>query len=594
MTGRAFVRLGVAVAAVAVLLPAPARAYEEPSPGAPRDDGLIVASKLLSDARSVPGLFGAAIGIGLGFPLTAFGYPELTQPLAASVLPPLATAAGQAASGFGPVVDAAEPAVAGFGPPLNPVLRPPLQTGAAALGENAPGLGSKTTSRHFGLHAPEKAGEIPPAPLDEALNFSTRVRALPVRFLFRMPLEVEAGLPESRVETTNGYGAVFGAMNPGLLPSAVLWSDVGFFGGTLAPRPGHAEAHFPTGPLTSSSPVIRPLQADGARWGDFSARVDQHGQGEGMARAGRVEIPRLLSVANIEGSATVENLGNRVLGTAVSRVSDVTLLDGAVTVNSIKLVITASGSGSAEGGERTYVPELQGVKVGGVPVVVLADGVRVAGAELISAAARQAAEQAVADTLRSAGIALAAVPMETGDSSSEGGSTTQATGAVLRVRFNRPDRPQLYQIDLGYASSVVFTGRSGTLEEGASAPDAGALPATPASHPATANPAGSSTQARGVIAETGATPGVPAWPEPPVTLPGSAGGVSGHARERSAHPAGARVAPAPPLRAEPAAVGTVHRAVTSFYQGLMVLVLFGLVALPLVPAILVLQGRLSP
>jgi hypothetical protein len=359
---------------------------------------------------------------------------------------------------YQPALDAAGAPVGSLAPTVNPTGRPLLRALGRKVVEETPAAGMSSTFDHFGIGGRSAAKDQPSAEADD-LNFTTRIRAVPLRFLVQLPTEVEVAIPESVVGTGNGYGAAVAQVNPGFLPSALMWSALGFWGGTLVPHPGYVQSNFPTGPFEDNQPILSGAQADDvSTWGWFRSHVDGKGNDRSSAEGSKLTIPGLLSVGSIESTSEAGNQGDRITGQAVSLLKDVNIRD-VVKIDAVKTVSSAEGTGAPEGRKTNRSVSLVGVRVGGVPVVLTGDGVTLAGAEAMPQPERAAREAELNAALESAGLALQAVPAQSGDSVSESGSTAAIAVAGLRIRFNRPDRPQLYQLDLGYAETSVFTGR---------------------------------------------------------------------------------------------------------------------------------------
>lgn len=428
----------------------------EPPPE--KETELVVFSKLLADASAVPAIAGTGVGVGLGLPLTVLGYPEATQPISSEVLP----AVGSAANGMNPVyqpaLGVAEAPAGTLAPTVNPTARPLLRAFGRKVAEEAPAAGTDPTFNHFGVGGKQKTIEQPSAEPDE-LNFTTKIRAVPIRFLVQLPTEVEVAIPEAVVGTGNGYGAAVAQVNPGFLPAALMWSALGFWGGTLVPHPGYVQSNFPTGPSEDNKPILSGTQAeDVATWGWFRSRVDGKGNDRGSVEGAKLSIPGVLSVGSLESISEATNHGDRIGGQALSLLKDVKIAD-VITIDAVKTASSAEGNGTPEGRKTAQSVSLMGMRVADVPVVLTGEGVTLAGADALPKSERATREAQVNEALKSAGITLRAVPAQSADSVSDSGSTAAIAVAGLRITFNRPDRPQLYQIDLGYAEASVFTGQ---------------------------------------------------------------------------------------------------------------------------------------
>ncbi|MEW6473479.1 MAG: hypothetical protein AB1679_14500 [Actinomycetota bacterium] len=448
-----------------------------PSAPAEEGEGIVGIGRLMRDAQAGPALLGTAVGVGVGLPLTILGYPEYTGPLAQNVVPPVADSVNNAGPIYGGVLKSAEAGSKGFSPILNPTLLPLMQAGGQAFHDHAPGLGLGGTFGHLG--APPK-DEVAPGgasghgPLaEDTINYSSSVRAVPTRMLAQVPLEVDAG-PEAKVDAANGYGTAIAHVSPGAIPATLMWSGLGLFGGTLIPHPAYSQSNYPTGPTSDTRPIAVAGQSDESRWGTFETSVGGDGQGRALAAGGRIGSPGIWSADAVVSSTQLKRADKTVVAELYSALGGLDV-GGVLQVEQLASRMTVQSNGTKEGRSTKFEPAITGARVGGIPVVIASSGVSVAGTEGMSAKQRQAAQDQVNSALKSAGLSVSVAPLVPRDELTDSGATAAASGAALRITFNRPDRPQTYQIDFGFVDASVFVGIIESFGESAAPGGADAL-----------------------------------------------------------------------------------------------------------------------
>jgi hypothetical protein len=430
-----------------------------PSAPAEESEPIVGVGRLMQDAQAGPALLGTAVGVGIGLPLTILGYPEYTGPLAQNVVPTAADSLNNAGPIYGGLLKSAEVGSKGFSPILNPTLLPLMQAGGQGLNDNAPGLGLGGSFGHLGVPPKEKEapGDGEPGPTaEDTINFSSSVRAVPTRLLAQVPLEVDAG-PEAKVDAANGYGTAIAHVSPGSIPATLMWSGLGLFGGTLLPHPAYSQSNFPTGPTSDVRPIAVAGQSGESRWGTFETSVRGDGQGRSLAAGGRIGSPGVWAADAVVSLAELKRADKTITAELYSALGGLDVA-GVLHIDQLASRMTVRSDGTKEGRSTKFVPTVIGATVGGTPVVIASDGVKVAGNDAMSPRQRQSAQDQVNTALKSAGLSVSVTPMRPRDEMTASGATAAASGAALRLTFNRPDRPQTYQMDFGFVDASVFVG----------------------------------------------------------------------------------------------------------------------------------------
>lgn len=420
-------------------------------------DDVVVVSQLIRDVGATPA---AVLGLSLfllGTVMAPTGIGGAIAPVYGAVAPPVLTLYGTAQSNVVTATQSAGDAIAGAGPLLNPIVEPAATAVAQALEDQAPGLGTTLTFRdHFGLDVEDSSSSSeqsdtasPDTPPGVAsLNYSVTARGATAFGGADVPAA------EASVRASNGYLNTASGLNTGLA-GQVLYTPLFLYGGNLAPRPYAAQAVYPSGPLQSSKPFLRPGQSDATSFGDAEATVAET-EGNAHMRAARVAVEGLVSVGSIENTVDFVNEGSLVSTVSTALLNDVEIAGGLIKIRQLSTELRVTGTGAIEDRKVEATPTIVGLEVAGVPIVLLADGWTVGGSDALPAAEKKALEMQVAALLDQAGLRISTGTVDAKDTVDDNGVMTTAVASAIRLT-QLADGEVAQDIGLAYTSAEVFT-----------------------------------------------------------------------------------------------------------------------------------------
>lgn len=210
--------------------------------------------------------------------------------------------------------------------------------------------------------------------------------------------------------TSRGVGA-------SLWPGALFGDGIGTAtGGAIASYPLKAEARYP------DKPYVATQQDNGAFMRGEALGLDVMG----TARMNPAEVPGQLDLGLVASTSTATVKDGVAIGTSVSKVSDVSLLGGIISVGSVSTSLTVRSDGKK--GTSTGSTVVSGLTIGGVGYVVDDQGVRPVGLPVPGSGPLPTG---VADPLKALGITVGGLSQQaTHDATS---ATRDAKGLVLTV-----------------------------------------------------------------------------------------------------------------------------------------------------------------
>lgn len=445
------------------------------------DEEIVLVNQLIRDIGATPA---AVLGVSLfllGTVLAPTGLGGAIAPVYGVAVPPVLELYGTTQGTTVAATQSAGDAIAGAGPVLNPIIEPAATAVAQALEDQAPGAGTTLTFRdHFGLAVEDSssssvraAGGAPEGAA--GLNYSVTARGSSTFGGADVPAA------EAAVRASNGYLNTSSGLNSGLA-GALLYTPLFFYGGNLVPRPFAAQAVYPSGPLQSSKPFVRPGQSEMSSFGAADANVTELA-GDAHMRALRFEVPGLVTVGSVENSVEFLNEGSVVSTVSTALLDDVEIAGGVIRIKQLRTDLRVTGTGRVEDRKVEATPTIVGLEVAGTPIVLVADGWVVAGSAALTAAEKKALEAQVAAALEQSGLRLAAGTVDATDAIDDNGVVTNAVASAIRVT-QVTDGEVAQDIGLAYTSAKVFTAPKPafdfSFDAGSALPPLDALDAAPA------------------------------------------------------------------------------------------------------------------